>query len=121
MATPELYDQTGYLLRLGVGGALRIDGKLIRSRDVSVVGHIEILSEREHDREPIIEPARRITALAADTVLAIVVADPDNGGHDLRRITCYGCRFDPPAAHPIDRGSRLMVAASFKSERYEDA
>lgn len=158
MATPELYDQEGYLIRIGVGGALRIDGKLVRSQHVSVVvnddiwkgvqyidaranelnldelgrptsivlpdsahGHVEILSEREHDGEPIVEPARRIMALHGDTTLAIVVHDPDDPSRELRRITCYGCHFDPPAAHPTDRGSRLQVTASFKANRYEDA
>lgn len=37
MATPELYDQEGFIIRIGVGGALRWGDVLVRARDISVV------------------------------------------------------------------------------------
>lgn len=155
---PELYDQEGYLIRIGVGGCIKIDGKPIRGKDVDVFvnddrwsgvqyidaqadeledleiggpgpqvlvpngvhGHIEILVPLESDGEPVVEPARRIMNLLADSVLAVVVNDPDTGV-ELRRITCYGCRWEPPSAHSVARRDRMLIGAAFKAERYEDA
>lgn len=151
--TPELYDQEGFIIRIGVGGAIRIGDKLVRAPFVDVVvnddlwkgvqyidartkelegelgnpsayrlprgafGNIEIMSVRDDPGDPIVEPARRILALDPDSVLAIVINDPDDG-RQLRRITFHGCRWDPPAAHHV--GNRLVVAGSFKAEWFED-
>lgn len=37
MATPELFDQEGFIIRIGVGGALRWGDALVKARDISVV------------------------------------------------------------------------------------
>lgn len=155
---PELYDQTGYIIRIGVGGAILVGDKCVRAKDISVVvnddywkgvkyfdakardiegfelgspnsflmpggafGSIEIRPLRKDvdAGDPIIEPARRIMTLDPDSVVAVVICDPDDGS-ELRRITFHGCRWDPPGVHTVEGGSKLNVVAGFRAEWYED-